>query len=338
MKRINKIDLLRAIGIILMILGHVFYFFGKFDRYIHTFHMPLFFVISGYLYKSRPESGLCNLILKKAKRLLIPYASFAVINYIFWFFLEKDGGSWYEPLIRLMTYNTSGLPICGALWFLTTLFWTEVFYLLFDRWLKNEKVRTAVLLMIAVAASCVQNDTTYRLPLTIDTALVCLGFYEIGRLCKRYGEGVYGKLARLGTIKTIGIGIMLAIVNAALAFVNPYVNIKSGWYGYIPLFWINALLGVSACYMLVMLLDCRLKDTNIVKKYLIFVGKGSIIFFGFNQLAILCAGRLLEAVLPNLNPWITGAVVFFIVMIVLHLLCYMGRKLNNKVLNIMFGL
>ena len=36
------IDILRGIGIIIMVSGHIG-FGGKFDRYIHTFHMPLFF-------------------------------------------------------------------------------------------------------------------------------------------------------------------------------------------------------------------------------------------------------------------------------------------------------
>lgn len=32
------------------------------------------------------------------------------------------------PLIRLLTINIDGLPIAGALWFLTALFYTDVFY------------------------------------------------------------------------------------------------------------------------------------------------------------------------------------------------------------------
>jgi len=338
MKRINKIDMLRAIGITLMILGHVFDFFGKFDRYIHTFHMPLFFIISGYLFRSKQDSKLYELILQKAKRLLIPYFTFAAINYIAWIFLEKGEQAWYTPLLKLVTYNTSGLPICGALWFLTALFWAEVFYLVIDRATKSSQVRSLFAIAIALVVSWIQNKFTVRLPLTIDTGLVCMGFYEIGRLCKSYGGALHEKITCLSNGKVIGAGLLLATVNAVLAFVNPYVNIKSGWYGFVPLFWINALLGVGACYMLTVLLDRILKDTSIVKRYLISIGTGSIVFLGFNQLAILCSRILLVRLSAIENVWVSSVMVFAIVMAVLHVLYLMLKKFKCKAIKVMFGI
>ena len=44
--RIDYIDLFRAFGIILMIMGHI-KFGGNFDKWIHAFHMPTFFFVSG---------------------------------------------------------------------------------------------------------------------------------------------------------------------------------------------------------------------------------------------------------------------------------------------------
>ena len=69
-KRIEYVDIFRGIGIILMILGHIGYI-GIFDKIIrhvgfnvsadivvHAFHMPMFFVVSGFFY-SRPVK-LCG--------------------------------------------------------------------------------------------------------------------------------------------------------------------------------------------------------------------------------------------------------------------------------------
>ena len=47
-KRIEYIDVYRGLGIILMIMGHIY--FGKlFDIFIHAFHIPMFFIIDYYL-------------------------------------------------------------------------------------------------------------------------------------------------------------------------------------------------------------------------------------------------------------------------------------------------
>ena len=50
MKRLDYVDTLKGIGILLMLMGHV-PFGANFDYYIHAFHMPLFFFISGFLIK-----------------------------------------------------------------------------------------------------------------------------------------------------------------------------------------------------------------------------------------------------------------------------------------------
>lgn len=73
MKYKNWIDVTKGIGILLVILGH-----NNFDQsfltIIHTFNMPLFFFISGYLYHYRKyRQNPNNFISQKFKRLVVPY-------------------------------------------------------------------------------------------------------------------------------------------------------------------------------------------------------------------------------------------------------------------------
>lgn len=335
MQRLNKIDILRAYGIVLMVAGHTFTFFGKFDRYIHTFHMPLFFVISGYLYRSKEEVPLYRLILQKVKRLLIPYLTFAIINYIAWLFLVQGGQVWYEPLVNLFTYNTSGLPICGALWFLSALFWTEVFYMILDRVIKISWLRSIVVFAIALASCTVQNYTEFRLPFTLDIGLACMGFYEIGRLFKSHGAKVVIYIAKKSIVVQCIIASLLLVTNAVLAFVNDYVNIKSGWYGNIPLFWLNAVLGITAFAMIASLADILFRDENVIKRLLIFLGKGSIIFLGLNQLLIVI-GRIVFRFLGN--QWIQGGAVLLMVITALSLIYLFLNKIKNKRIRLFFGI
>ena len=53
------LDYIKGIGIILMIIGHsdfAFLYDGLLRHFIYSFHMPLFFLCSGYLYKRRDVS------------------------------------------------------------------------------------------------------------------------------------------------------------------------------------------------------------------------------------------------------------------------------------------
>lgn len=77
--RIKYIDFFKGIGIILMLAGHMA--FGGLqgvgdlaEKYIHAFHMPMFFVIWGYFYHKK--TNYISFIKGKSKTLLIPYIVF----------------------------------------------------------------------------------------------------------------------------------------------------------------------------------------------------------------------------------------------------------------------
>ena len=72
--RMDYIDIYRAFGIILMVMGHIG-FGGKFDKFIHAFHMPMFFFISGFFYKEKCLD-IKKYAVDKAKKLLTPYFVF----------------------------------------------------------------------------------------------------------------------------------------------------------------------------------------------------------------------------------------------------------------------
>ncbi|MBR6903017.1 MAG: acyltransferase family protein, partial [Clostridia bacterium] len=72
-KRDKSIDLAKGIGIILVFIGHI-NFPETVVNIINAFHMPLFFVCSGYLYDSKYDRlSTRDFIKKKAKSLLFPY-------------------------------------------------------------------------------------------------------------------------------------------------------------------------------------------------------------------------------------------------------------------------
>jgi fucose 4-O-acetylase-like acetyltransferase len=96
--RNRLISFMQTFGIILVVLGHSTYQLMQAGhtpaiyKWIYTFHMPLFFFISGYLLRysndrkgrqlsDMPALGKDGFITKKIKRLLIPY--FVISSLVF---------------------------------------------------------------------------------------------------------------------------------------------------------------------------------------------------------------------------------------------------------------
>lgn len=79
--RFDSIDLMKAIAIILMVMGHCG---SPITKWFYLFHMALFFMISGYLWNERHASDkkyVWKYIKSKLKRLYIPYV---LCNSIYW--------------------------------------------------------------------------------------------------------------------------------------------------------------------------------------------------------------------------------------------------------------
>ncbi|EUJ29371.1 acyltransferase [Listeria cornellensis FSL F6-0969] len=82
LKRLHWIDNLRGFGMILVVWGHMNIPIAL-ETIIYSFHMPLFFFISGYLYKKNNNS-FKEVVKKKATVLLIPYFFFRDTVFAFW--------------------------------------------------------------------------------------------------------------------------------------------------------------------------------------------------------------------------------------------------------------
>lgn len=90
-ERIVEIDSLKGFAIFLVIAGHAiivypinlqqqFVWCGFLQRFIYMFHMPLFFMISGFCFSYYGD--YVKFIKKKIERLLIPYLAFSFITLV----------------------------------------------------------------------------------------------------------------------------------------------------------------------------------------------------------------------------------------------------------------
>ena len=75
MERKEWIDVMKGIGILSVVAGHIFT--GFFHQIIFLFHMPLFFFLGGYLFRKR--DNLWEYFWTKVKHLLVPYSVFLIL-------------------------------------------------------------------------------------------------------------------------------------------------------------------------------------------------------------------------------------------------------------------
>lgn len=128
------VNLAKGIGIILVVIGHYSpenspSFWLHLHNFIYAFHMPLFFVLSGYLYKYK-EGSYLKLLKNKIQRLVLPFFSVAVFYACFKLlagaFVNLDYPVNYQSILNLLTNPVfSFVPL---LWFVHALFGIFLIY------------------------------------------------------------------------------------------------------------------------------------------------------------------------------------------------------------------
>ena len=69
--RLDWLDILKGIGIFSVVVGHVLQW-----RYVYCYHIPLFFLISGYTYHPRNNEWAWG--VKCFQRFMVPYFSYLI--------------------------------------------------------------------------------------------------------------------------------------------------------------------------------------------------------------------------------------------------------------------
>ena len=120
----NEIDVLKGLGIIAVYLGHSFNLSGlNFNevmiyiyKSMYSFHLPMFFLISGFLSNTGKEINLKKFYINKIKRLWIPYLFINFIDYFPRTLFPSLVNSEFEGIRDVIFYGTK------ISWFIYTLF------------------------------------------------------------------------------------------------------------------------------------------------------------------------------------------------------------------------
>lgn len=286
LEKIELIDTIKGVGILLVLLGHTSRLPIFLIKYIYSFHMPLFFIISGYLFNSEKNKVITSkaYINKRYERLIIPYFLMSIICYIVFSIIPTIYSFIIEhkvniiPLVKHLfgvIYSrgmAEWMPNNAPLWFLTCLFVTEVLFFLINKYYNNYKVY--FIFLSGLIGYLLSVFMPIKLPWNIDTAFTAIVFMFCGNELKnkKFLENLNSIPLLLNFVYIALSFIMIVIANR---FNNiEFVDFDGNKYGNIILMYIGAFAGSY----LVLQIARIVSNLEIIK----FFGNNTIPILGFN--------------------------------------------------------
>ncbi|TXC91548.1 acyltransferase family protein [Metabacillus litoralis] len=168
--RMNYFDNAKFLLIFLVVFGHVIQpFIGNnvhimnLYKFIYTFHMPAFILISGYFAKGFKRKGY---LITISKKLILPYLIFQVIYSLYYVLIEKSA---------TMTMNP--LEPNWSLWFLISLFFWNLTLYFFTKFRPIYVIISAFTLGIIVGYEDAINNFLSLSRTFVFLPLFLIGFY-----------------------------------------------------------------------------------------------------------------------------------------------------------------
>jgi fucose 4-O-acetylase-like acetyltransferase len=181
------VDIAKGLGILAVVLGHS----GDptTHHYLFWFHMPLFFYLSGYLFKPlQNRSQFLPWLKKRTFQLLVPYLSFlftiTLVRYVVKIWTGDFNLKWIVVDFLRIIYGGEVMgAIYGSFWFITCLFVTQVLFVVILLTVRQRSVQVLCLLLAFLTAHIEVWSglgTSIRFPWGIDIALLTLLYYGLG--------------------------------------------------------------------------------------------------------------------------------------------------------------
>lgn len=298
-KRETWIDFLRGTGIILVVLGHCW---PPFSKQIYGFHMPLFFLLSGYLFSHYERLCFKDLVKKLAVRLLIPYYVLCPIGLIFDITTKLIAHKNIELLRSmvgcfLLSWG-KWMELSQPLWFLTGLFCTNILYWFITKIDGYWKI--PVICGCTILSYCMGYFDLPRLPWNVDTAMMAVAFMAMGDWLYKKRNILDPEITKQ-KFRVLTLSAALVCVGLISIHFNriDFVAFAKNRYGdYIPM-----LLGATSMILALYLLGRILPFERVGGGTLIsLIGRHTLFILGFD----FTMGRIARVVLPDpIQTWLT---------------------------------
>ena len=329
--RDHSIDVLRGLAILLVILGHSTRV-GWLHSYIWSFHMPLFFFISGILFNTEKYPEFLPFLKTRLKNIMLPYAFFYLVCFGYWVVVERHmrGGdaSVFNQFLGLFygTHDSKYNMFNGPLWFLPALFSMEIIYWLVAK-LKKWWMILSIMAVIHIIGM-VFCDQLGWLPWGLCHAMVGGLFLCLGNLLNQY-------LPLIGKTKKITLLASIVLLTGLTFMLLPYTKANlsdllfTNYYLYAPV----AMIGTFAYFNL-----SKVIEEN---RPLEWLGKNTMVLFTLHGQLLRIIYFVLEKVTHTSVDIMRHNIMYclvatIMVIAILMPVCYTYNKWINPLLKLSF--
>lgn len=280
-KRLEFVDYAKGIGIILVVLGHTRFPYAR--NIIYSFHMPLFFMLSGYLFQDKKlEVSFLQYLIKKLKGLYLPFLKFSIfyllLNNFFVLigFLPSnyryEGAQFLKVLIENLFF-LSDSQFSGTFWFIRNLFAIEILMFFIYKMgcgIVNKRKNIFYFLVICIFIIIGYIFSEKGIIPTLANIFLGMAFFLVGYLVRNRLPKVleYRTLLYLGMVSIFVVGPFLKV--------DMVVNYYSNFWLFLVTGTLGSLAVIHMCKMLP-----RLKINNLLE----YIGKNSLYILCFHILA-----------------------------------------------------
>lgn len=288
MKKIKYIDISRAIAIILIVLGHTIVHSEHCKlifKFLYSFHVIMFFILSGYTFDVKKNEKTKKFIWKKFKRIMIPYFIWSLLFLIPYILFGSDIGNELntnssfnikQQIVNIIygNGNSSALKQNTSLWFLPALFSMEIIYYFIIYYINKFKINKIIIIIPLLLISYLINHfMNFYLPWGINTALVIGILFYIGYICKEYDLFTKDKVFKIKNI------IIIFIIGVFSFYFNDTVSCIDYDYGILTYALISGLcISISLIYV-----SFKISRNSILE----YIGKNTMGILIFHKIIIL---------------------------------------------------
>ncbi len=201
-KRLHYVDIARGIAMFLIVLGHSISLNSTHSfpiyRIIYFINVPIFFVLSGYMFKIKERESFFDFIKKKFLRIMLPYFFWAFLFLVPYYIFGHDVADQLQPKSSFNILGQIGEIFYGngtnnslqqnaPLWFLPALFTTEVLFYFIIHIIKNRKMEIVIFAAtLLIGFFCTFFARKIYLPWGLNSALTIGCFFYFGYLLKKW--------------------------------------------------------------------------------------------------------------------------------------------------------